>query len=70
MGNGQSTRVQRRMWSRTPFRYHRISPSNSLNQPLLDDDSQVYMRARRFIIFVMFEYSVIATTQLVLLIGS
>ncbi|XP_062162802.1 uncharacterized protein LOC133869741 [Alnus glutinosa] len=40
MGNGQSTRVQRRMWSCTPFRYHRISPSNSLNQPLLDDDSQ------------------------------
>ncbi|XP_059440639.1 uncharacterized protein LOC132173081 [Corylus avellana] len=35
MGNGQSIRVRR-----TPFRYHRISPSNSLNQPLLDDDSQ------------------------------
>ncbi|KAE7995186.1 hypothetical protein FH972_000013 [Carpinus fangiana] len=36
MGNGQSIRARHA----TPFRYHRISPSNSLNQPLLDDDSQ------------------------------
>lgn len=41
MGNWQSIRVGR-ISPRTLFRYHRMSPSNSLNQPLLDDDSQVW----------------------------